>query len=154
MFAPDKILPLGKLFYLPYTLQGEIRQGMHQGASPGELVEVPDEYKGLVIGKGGDNLGRISTLTGVKVIRKGGEVYVTGGTREQREQAKVHIKVKIVSRSNEIYFLSLPGRITQSALASFCLLLLLIDSLLLCMHTYTYNLFHVLSCKLQLPCCI
>ena len=84
---------------MPYTLQGEIRQRMHQGASPGELVEVPDEYKGLVIGKGGDNLGRISTLTGAKVIRKGGEVYVTGGTREQREQAKVHIKVKIVSRS-------------------------------------------------------
>ena len=96
---------MGKLSYLPYTLQGEIRQAMHQGASPGELVEVPDEYKGLVIGKGGDNLRHISTLTGVKVIRKAGEVYVTGGTREQREQAKVHIKVKIVSRS--IKFISL-----------------------------------------------
>ena len=106
MFSHDKILPLGKLFYLPYTLQGQIRQGMHQGASPGELVEVPDKYKGLVIGKGGDNLRHISTLTGAKVILKAGEVYVTGGTREQREQAKVHIKVKIVSRSMKFISLS------------------------------------------------
>ena len=78
---------------------------MREGAPPGELVEIPDKYKGLVMGKGGDNLREISTLTGAKVIRKGGEVYVTGGTQEQREQAKVHIKVKIVSRS--ITFISL-----------------------------------------------
>ena len=70
---------------------------MREGAPPGELVEVPDEYKGLVIGKGGDNLRYISTLTGARVIRKDGEVYVTSGTREQREQAKAHIKSQIVS---------------------------------------------------------
>ena len=78
---------------------------MREGTPPGELVEVPDKYKGLVMGKGGDNLREISTLTGARVIRKAGEVYVTGGTREQREQAKVHIKIKIVSRS--IKFISL-----------------------------------------------
>ena len=83
---------------MPYTLQEEICQRMREGAPPGELVEIPDKYKGLVMGKGGDNLREISTLTGAKVIRKGGEVYVTGGTWEQREQAKVHIKIKIVSR--------------------------------------------------------
>ena len=88
-----------KLFHLPYTLQGEIRQRMREGAPPGELVEIPDKYKGLVIGKGGDNLKEIITLTGARVIRKGGEVYITDGTEEQREQAKVHINRKIVSRS-------------------------------------------------------
>ena len=87
------------LFYLPYTLQWEIRQRMRDGAPPGELVEVPDKYKGLVIGKGGDNLREIVTLTGARVIHKGGEVYITDGTEEQKEQAKVHIKSKIVSRS-------------------------------------------------------
>ena len=89
---------------MPYNLQGEIRQRMGEGAPPGELVEVPDEYKGLVIGKRGDNLRLISTLTGATVIRKDGEVYVTGGTREQREQAKVHIKTQIVSRPIKYIF--------------------------------------------------
>lgn len=66
---------------------------------PCELVEVPSEYKGLVIGKGGDNLRNISTQTGAKVIRKQGDVYIVGGTEEQRQQAKVHIKIIIVSGS-------------------------------------------------------
>ena len=49
------------------------------------------------MGKRGDNLRDISTQTGAKLIRKEGEVYIVSGTEEQRQQAKVHIKVKIVS---------------------------------------------------------
>ena len=72
---------------------------MEEGAPPGELVDVPSKYKGLVMGKGGDNLRKISTQTGAKVIRKQGDVYIVGGTEEQRQQAKVHIKIIIVSGS-------------------------------------------------------
>ena len=70
---------------------------MRADGPPCELVEVPSEYKGLVIGKGGDNLRNISTQTGAKVIRKQGDVYIVSGTEEQRQQAKVHIKIIIVS---------------------------------------------------------
>lgn len=72
---------------------------MRADGPPCELVEVPSEYKGLVIGKGGDNLRNISTQTGAKVIRKQGDVYIVSGTEEQRQQAKVHIKIIIVSGS-------------------------------------------------------
>ena len=65
-------------------------------------MEIPSEYKGLVMGKGGDTLRNISTQTGAKVIRKGGEVYIVSGTEEQREQARVHIKIIMVSRLNKI----------------------------------------------------
>ena len=78
---------------------------MREGAPPGELVEVPDKHKGLVIGKGGDNLSDISTVTGAKVIRKGGEIYIVSGTKEQRQRAKVHIRIIIVSKS--VPFISL-----------------------------------------------
>ncbi|KAJ7369998.1 hypothetical protein OS493_034944 [Desmophyllum pertusum] len=57
----------------------------------GELVQIPAIYKGRVIGKGGDNLRNISTQTGAKVIRKDGEVHITSGTKQQRQQAKVLI---------------------------------------------------------------
>ena len=63
----------------------------------GELIEIADEYKGLVMVKGGDNLRNISTQTGAKVVRKQGEVYIASGTEEQRQQAKVLIKIIIVS---------------------------------------------------------
>ena len=128
---------------MPYTLQEEICQRMREGASPGELVEIPDIYKGLVMGKGGDNLREISTLTGAKVIRKGGEVYVTGGTREQREQAKVHIKIKIVSRSITCISLNYLEELhSQRWLLFMYFFLLFIDSLFLCIHTQITCLMH------------
>ena len=76
---------------------------MHEGAPPGELVEVPDKHKGLVIGKGGDNLSDISTVTGAKVIRKGGEIYIVSGTKEKRQRAKVHIRIIIVSNQYHLF---------------------------------------------------
>ena len=61
-------------------------------------MEVPKEYKGLVIGKGGKNLMDISKTTGAQVIRRNGEVFIIEGKEEEREQARIAIKVKIVSK--------------------------------------------------------
>jgi len=61
-------------------------------------VEVPKEYKGLVFGKGGKNLLDISKNTGAQVIRRNGEVFIIEGKEEEREQARIEIKVKIVSK--------------------------------------------------------
>ena len=60
-------------------------------------MDIPSDFKGLIMGKGGDNLSFISTKTGAKLIRKDGEVYIVSGTDEQKEQARLHIKVAIVS---------------------------------------------------------
>ena len=72
---------------------------MSKGPSAGnrELVEAPDKFKGLVIGKNGDNLRHISTITGAKVTTCEREIYVVSGTDGQRERAKVQIRMKIVS---------------------------------------------------------
>lgn len=59
-------------------------------------MEIPDEYKGLIIGKGGANLREISEQTGAEVSRRRREVYITNGTEHQREQAKVNIGIKLV----------------------------------------------------------
>ena len=61
-------------------------------------MEVPKEYKGLVIGKGGKNLMDISKTTGAQVIRRNGEVFIIEGKEEEREQARIAIKIKIVSK--------------------------------------------------------
>ena len=71
---------------------------MEEGAPPGELVDVPSKYKGLVMGTGGDNLRKISTQTGAKVTRKDGEVYIVSETEDQRQQAKMNINMMIVSK--------------------------------------------------------
>lgn len=91
---------------------------MREGVPPGELVEVPDKHKGLVIGKGGDSLNEISTVTGAKVIRKGGEIYIVSGTGEQRQRAKVHIRIKIVSTS--VPFISLHCQDNLNSQHGFC----------------------------------
>ena len=84
-----------RLFVL--SQQQERQRKKCERAPPGELVEIPSKYKGLVIGKGGDNLRDISTQTGAKVTSKEGEVYIVSGTEKQRQQAKVHIKTIVVS---------------------------------------------------------
>ena len=40
----------------------------------------------------------ISNNTGAKVIRRNGEVFITKGTEEEREQARIEIKAKAVSK--------------------------------------------------------
>ena len=81
--------------------QEEIKRKIHEQAPVDELVKIPGKYKGLVIGKEGNNLKRISSWTGARVIRSNGEVYIVSGTEEQRQKAKVHIKIKIVSTSHQ-----------------------------------------------------
>lgn len=63
-----------------------------------ELVEIPDQFKGLIIGKGGANLREIYKQTGAEVTRSHGEVYIISGTKEQREHVKVIIALKVVGR--------------------------------------------------------
>jgi transcription antitermination factor NusA-like protein len=72
---------------------------LQEKISTWELVEIPDEYKGLIIGKGGANLLQISKQTGAEVTRKSGDVYIINGTEEQREHVKVIIALKVVGRS-------------------------------------------------------
>lgn len=67
-------------------------------------MEVLTEYKGVVMGKRGETLKKISTLTGAEVIRKRGDVYIVSGTEDQRQRAKAHIKIIIVSRSIQSLF--------------------------------------------------
>ena len=82
---------------MQFFFQQEIQSRTKERPPLGEPVEIPDEYKGLVMGRGGDNLRHISTQTGAKVIRKQGDVYIASGTEQQRQQAKVLIKINIVS---------------------------------------------------------
>ena len=99
--SADSIRPQCELPHLVFLYffyqQQAIEQREQEDYLSGELVEVPDEYKGLVIGKGGETLAKLSKKTGSKVIRKKGEVYIVSGTEEQRRQAKVLIKIMIVS---------------------------------------------------------
>jgi len=60
-----------------------------------DLVKIPAEYKGLIIGKGGAKLREISEQTGAEVSRRKGEVYITSGTERQREEAKVNIGIRL-----------------------------------------------------------
>ena len=60
------------------------------------MVDIPDGFKGLVIGKGGENLNKISTRTGAHVFRKGWDVFMSG-SEEAKEKVKVEIKFTVVS---------------------------------------------------------
>ncbi|XP_022800252.1 uncharacterized protein LOC111338099 [Stylophora pistillata] len=60
-----------------------------------EEVEIPTEYKGLVIGKRGANLSEINKETGAVVTRIRREVHITKGTKQQRDHVKLRIKLKV-----------------------------------------------------------
>ena len=60
-------------------------------------MKIPEMYKGIVIGTGGDTLSEISTQTGAEIIRKWGEVYITNGTKSQIKKAKLRIWSIMVS---------------------------------------------------------
>lgn len=65
-----------------------------------EVVEIPNQFKGLIIGKGGANLREIYKQTGAEVTRtQYGEVQIISGTKEQREHVKDIIALKVVGRS-------------------------------------------------------
>lgn len=56
-----------------------------------ELVEIPDRYKGKVIGVGKTNLRKIETQTGVRLSVKEQEIFIVHGTEQQRRHAKMSI---------------------------------------------------------------
>jgi len=64
-----------------------------------ELVEIPVEFKGIMIGKGRATLRDISKQTGAEISLRGGEVYIISGTEQQRKQAKVSMGIRLVRRS-------------------------------------------------------
>lgn len=70
-----------------------------------EEVEIPTEYKGLVIGKYGANLLEISKETGAKVTRIRREVHIIWGTKPQRDHVKLLIKLKVVGSLDKFLFL-------------------------------------------------
>ena len=71
-----------------------------------EPVEIPDGYKGIIIGKGGANLREISKQTGAEVTRIRGEVHIISGTEEQRNHVKVVVGMKVVGRSRKVFLLT------------------------------------------------
>jgi len=71
---------------------------LQKGIKTWELVEIPDQFKGLIIGKGGANLREIYKQTGAEVTRNHGEVHIISGTEEQREHVKDIIALKLVGR--------------------------------------------------------
>ena len=85
-------------FVLLFSLQEEAK------ISKWELVEIPPEYKGRVIGKMGVKLNEISKQTKAGLTRKGGEVYITYGKENQRQHARVNIGEIVVCIS---YFFSM-----------------------------------------------
>ena len=67
-----------------------------------ELVEIPDRYKGRVIGKHRATLREIENQTGVKRFVKDGEVYIVRGTQQQRRHAKRNIGTIVVCLNLQI----------------------------------------------------
>ena len=61
-----------------------------------ELVDIPEDSKGRVIGKGGETLNEISTRTGAHLYRKRGNVFMSG-SEEARQKARLEIKFIVVS---------------------------------------------------------
>ena len=62
---------------------------------PGQLVEIPSGFEGLVAGKGGDNLRNIRTLTGVQVLPRGNRLELRG-SEEEVERAELLLKLRVV----------------------------------------------------------
>ena len=60
------------------------------------MLDIPEDFKGLVIGIRGENLNRISTRTGARLYRKGRDVFMRG-SKEAKEKVQLEIKFIVVS---------------------------------------------------------
>ena len=70
---------------------------------PGEVVEIPNEFKRHVAGKGGDNLQNISTLTGAQVLPRGNKLKLRGSETGVK-QAELLLKLRVVcNRPLQLY---------------------------------------------------
>ena len=76
--------------------EGEMRT--RKKRYPGQLVEIPSEFKRNVAGKGGDNLRNISTLTGAQVLRRGNNLYELRGSEKEVKNAELLLKRKVVRK--------------------------------------------------------
>ena len=66
-------------------------------ASPGQLVNIPSQFKKAVSGPGGDNLRNVSTVTGAEVSALGGhQLYITG-EKKRVQHAEYLLKNRVVS---------------------------------------------------------
>ena len=74
--------------------EGEMRT--RKKRYPGQLVEIPSEFKRHVAGKGGDNLRNISSLTGAQVLPRGKKRYELRGSEKGVKQAELLLKRKVV----------------------------------------------------------
>ena len=64
--------------------------------SPGQVVQIPKQFKKAVNGPGGDNLRYVSTLTGAGVTENAARgLYVTGG-RKKVKHAEYLLRTKVV----------------------------------------------------------
>lgn len=65
--------------------------------SPGQVVQIPNQFKKAVNGPGGDNLRYVSTLTGAGVTANAARgLYVTGG-RKKVKHAEYLLRTKVAS---------------------------------------------------------
>lgn len=71
-----------------------------------ELVEIPERYKGIVIGKQFRTFRKIETQTGVKLFVADGEVYIVYRTQQQRRHARMNIGTIVVCFNLQIDSLS------------------------------------------------
>jgi len=71
-------------------------------ASPGQLVNIPSQFKKYVRGPGGDHLRNVSTVTGAEVSQRGDyELYVTG-EKKKVQHAEYLLRTQVVSSTYEL----------------------------------------------------
>jgi len=71
-------------------------------ASPGQLINIPNQFKKYVRGPGGDNLRNVSTVTGAEVSQLGDyELYVRG-EKKKVQHAEYLLRTKVVSSTYEL----------------------------------------------------
>ena len=74
-------------------------------ASPGRPVVIPNRFKKLVSGPGGDHLRSVSTMTGAEVSSVGpnNRVYVTGANKS-RQHAEFMLRSRVVSFTQAMFY--------------------------------------------------
>lgn len=72
-------------------------QETRRHSSPGQLVEIPSQFKKLVNGPGGDNLRSVSTITGAEVTRGVAHRFYVSGDKKKAQHAEFLLRRKVVS---------------------------------------------------------
>ena len=73
----------------------DLKENKEETPEPPEPVVIPDGFQGLVIGRGGETLKKISSQTGAYLFRERRNVYMNGPL-EARQKAKLQIKYMVV----------------------------------------------------------